>query len=104
MGSTLIGRLDYNPGFVETISAANEALATLGREGAFLNEQKVEFEILYYLDSIADWQTYMATEAQYYVQPDEALIESIYGLLDRAAGKIVLREFMEATRLKRLNP
>ena len=54
--------------------------------GAFLNEQRVEFEILVHLDSIADWQTFMETEAQYYVQPEEALIESIHSLLDGAGG------------------
>ena len=95
-----MGSLDYSSGFVQAISAANDALASLGREGAFVNEQKVEFEVLHYLDSIADWQTYMATEAQYYVQP-EALLESIQSLLDRTSGEIILREFIEATRFRR---
>ena len=95
--------MDYSSGFVQTISAANEALAWFGRKGAFVSEQKVEFEVLQYFDSIADWQTYMATEAQYYVPPDEALIESIQGLLDRAAGEIIQRISTEATRFRRLD-
>ena len=98
-----MGRLEYSSGFVQTISAANDALALLGREGAFVNDQKMEFEILHYMDSIADWQTYMTTEAQYYVPPDETLIESIHSLLDRTAGEIILREFIEATRFRRSN-
>ena len=100
LGSTSVGSLEYSPSFVQAISAANDALVSLGREGAFVNEQNVEFEVLHYLNSIADWQTYMTTEAQYYVQP-EALLESIQGLLDRTAGEIILREFIEATRFRR---
>lgn len=100
MGSTSVGSLEYSSSFVQAISAANDALASLHREGAFVNEQKVEFEVLHYLDSIADWQTYMTTEAQYYVQP-EALIELIQSLLDRTPGEIILREFIEATRFRR---
>ncbi len=103
MGSTSMGSLYYSSGFVQTISAASEALASLCREGAFLNEQKVEFEVLIHLDSVADWQTYLATEAQYYVLPDQALIESIHRLLDREGREIILRYFMEATRYRRLD-
>jgi len=95
-----VGSLEYSPSFVQAISATNDALASLGREGAFVNEQWVEFEVPHYLNSIADWQAYMTTEAQYYVQP-EALIESIQSLLDRTAGEIILREFIEATRFRR---
>ena len=102
-GSASVGSLDYSSDLVQKISAANQALALLCREGAFVNEQKVEFEVLHHLDSIADWQAYMTTEAQYYVEPEEALMESIHGLLDRAAGEIILRYFMEATRFRRLN-
>ena len=103
VGSTSMGSLYYSSGFVQTISAASEALASLCREGAFLNEQKVEFEVLIHLDSVADWQTYLATEAQYYVLPDQALIESIHRLLDREGREIILRYFMEATRYRRLD-
>jgi len=100
-GTTSIGRLEYSPGFVQTISTANDALALLGREGAFVNDQKMEFELLHYINSIADWQTYLTTEAQYHVPPDETLIESIHSLLDRTAGEIILRELIEATRFRR---
>ena len=98
-----MGTLDYSSDFVQTISTANRAFASLVREGAFVNEQKVEFEVFHYLDSIADWQAYMATEAQYYVPPDRALIESIQSLLDGTVGEIILREFVEATRSRRLD-
>ena len=100
-GSASIGRLEYSPGFVQTNSTANDALALLGREGAFVNDKKMVFEILHYMDSVADWQTYLTTEAQYYVPPDETLIESIHSILDRTAGEIILREFIEATRFRR---
>ena len=98
-----MGTLDYSPGFIQTISTANQAFASLMREGAYVSEQKVEFEVFHYLDSIADWQTYMATEAQYYVPPDRALVESIQNLLDGTGGEIILREFVEATRFRRLD-
>ena len=100
-GTTSIGRLEYSPGFVQTISTANDALTLIGREGAFVNDQKMEFELLHYINSIADWQTSLTTEAQYYVPPDETLIESIHSLLDRTAGEIILRELIEATRFRR---
>ena len=100
-GSASVGSLDYSSDLVQTISAANQALASLGREGAFVNEQNVEFEVLHHLDSIADWQTYMTTEAQYYVPPDRALIELIEGLLEGKRGEIILGEFVEATRFRR---
>ena len=93
--------MEYSPGFVQTISTANDEIALLGREGAFVNDQKMEFELLHYINSIADWQTYLTTEAQYYVPPDETLIESIHSLLDRTAGEIILRELIEATRFRR---
>ena len=96
-----MGSLDYSPGFVQTISTATDALATLGREGVFVDGQKIEFESLHYLNSIADWQLYMSTEAQYYVPPDKTLIESVHSLLDRTTGDIILREFIEATRFRR---
>ncbi len=100
-GSASVGRLDYSAEFVQTISTATDALSLLGREGAFVNEQKMEFETLRYLNSVADWQTYMTVEAQYYVPPDKTLIESIHRLLDRTAGEIILRESIEATRFRR---
>ena len=93
--------MSYSSDFVQTISTANDALALLGREGAFVNDQRMEFEILHYLASTDDWQTYMTTEAEYYVPPDKTLIESIQSLLDRTTGEIVLREVMEATRFRR---
>ena len=93
--------MNYSSDFVQTISTANDALALLGREGAFVNDQKMEFEILHYLNSTDDWQIYMTTEAQYYEPPDKTLIESIQSLLDRTAGEIILREIIEATRFRR---
>ena len=97
-----MGSLNYSADFVQTISTANDAFALLGREGALVNDQKMEFELRHYLDSNADWQTCMTTEAQYYVPPDKTLIESIQSLLDRTAGEIILREFYEATRFRRI--
>ena len=101
VGSSAVGTLDYSSDFVQTISTADQAFASLVREGAFVNERKVEFEVFHYLDSFADWEAFMETEAQYYVPPDRALIESVQGLLDGSAGEIVLSILVEATRFRR---
>ena len=100
-GTTRVGALEYSDSFVENIAAANRSLASLEDEGAFVREQQTEFEVRNYLDSVAAWQTYLETEAQYYVPPDEAMGGSIRDALGRGQGEIVLAEWIRATRFRR---
>ena len=64
-GTTRAGVLAYNESFIETIAAADEALAVLEREEVFAREQQTEFEVLIHFDSVALWQTYMESEPLY---------------------------------------
>ena len=96
-----MGVLEYTESFIQTIAAANRALALLEGEGTFVREQRTEFEVLHHVDSVAAWQTYLETEAQYYVTPDEAVLRSINRQLDRGPGEIVRAEWIRATRFRR---
>ena len=100
-GFAPVGRLEYSSSFAQTIAADDEALASFHRQGGFLNEQKLDFARLHYLDSIADWETYMATWGQYFVPPDDPLIETIHGLFGSTEAPIILREWIRATRFRR---
>ena len=101
-GTTHVGALEYSASFIETVAAANEALAMLEREEVFVREQQTEFEVLIHFDSAALWQAHMETEAQYYVPPDEAMLSSIDRALEGAPGEIVMAEWIRGTRFRRL--
>ena len=100
-GFAPVGQLEYSSSFDHTISAADEALASFHRQGSFLKERELEFTVLQYLDSLADWETYMATWGQYYVPLDERLVKSIHGLFDSAKAPVILREWIQATCFRR---
>ncbi|MCH8198688.1 MAG: hypothetical protein IIA54_01280 [Chloroflexi bacterium] len=101
-GTTRAGVLGYSESFIETIAAADEALAVLEREEVFAREQQTEFEVLIHFDSAALWQTYLETQAQYYVPPDEAMLGSIDRALEGAPGEVVMTEWIRGTRFRRL--
>ena len=102
-GTTRAGVLGYSESFIETIAAADEALAVLEREEVFAREQQTEFEVLIHFDSAALWQTYLETQAQYYVPPDEAMLGSIDRALEGAPGEIVMAEWIRGTRFRRVS-
>ncbi len=87
--------------FIQTIAAANKALVALEEEGAFVREQQAEFEVLIYMDSVAEWRTYMEAEAEYYTPPDDGLLRSINDALDGGWGEVVMAEWIRATRFRR---
>ncbi len=97
----MVGSLEYNVGFLQAISSANESIASLIRSSLFLKVQRVEYEILDYMDSIEDWDSYLEKEREYYMPPDEAMIETIHSMLSNSPGEIVTREAMEVTLLRR---
>ena len=101
-GTKRVGALEYSASFIETIAAANRSLAALEEEGAFVREQQREFEVLILVDSVAEWRTYLETQAQYYVPPDEAMFESVSAAMDRGPGEIVMAEWIRATRFRRV--
>ncbi len=102
-GTTDLGQLEYSPGFIGTMSNADEALASLDRDGTFRNEREVEFLLLHHFDSMAEWQDYMAKEAQYYLPPDAAMLETIAGGLASAGAELILSEWVRASRFRRLS-
>ncbi len=97
-GISRVGALGYSESFIQTIAAANGALALLEDEGAFVREQQTEFEVLTHFDSVALWRAYLEKEAPYYVPADEAMLRSI----ERAQGEIVLGEWIRGTRFRRV--
>ena len=101
-GTTRVGALEYSASFIQTIAAANRSLAASEDEGVFVREQQTEFEVLNHFDSLAQWQTYLEAEAQYYVPPDEAMLGSINAVPDGAHGQIVVAEWIRATRFRRV--
>ena len=100
-GTTRAGVLRYSESFIGTIAAANRALDKLEREGIFVREQQTEFEALAHLDSVADWRTYLETQAQYFVPPEAAMLRSIEAALEAAPGEIVFGEWIRAARFRR---
>ena len=100
-GTSRVGVLEYSASFIQTIAAANGALGAREGEGAFVRERQTEFEVLIHFDSAAQWQTYLETQAQYYVPPDEGMLRSIDRQLDRAPGEVVMAEWVRATRFRR---
>ncbi len=100
-GFAPVGRLEYSSVFFQTIAAADEALASFHTRGSFLNEREREFALLHYLDSIADWETYMTTWGQYYVPPDGPLLKTIHDLFASTEAPVILKERVQATRLRR---
>lgn len=96
-GTTSVGALEYSESFIQTIAAANHALAALEQEGAFVREQQTEYEVLNHFDSDAAWRTYMEAEAQYFAPPDAAMLNSI----ERAPGEILMAEWIRGTRFRR---
>ena len=101
-GTADLGQLEYSPGFIRTMSNADGALASLERDGSFRNEREVEFLLLRHFESLAEWQEYMAKEAQYYVSPDATVSEAIGQGLATAGSELVLRERARASRFRRL--
>ena len=101
-GTTDLGHLEYSPDFIGTMSNADEAMASLNRDGTFRNEREEEFLLLYHFESLVEWQDNMAKEAEYYVPPDATMIEAISRGLATAGAEMVLREWIRASRFRRL--
>jgi hypothetical protein len=97
-----LGQLEYGADFVGNMSTAEEVLASLVRGGAFTSEREEEFLLRHHFDSLADWQDYMEKEAEYYLQPDATMIEAIGRGMATAGAEIVLKEWVRASRLRRL--
>ena len=53
-GTAELGQLEYSPGFIRTMSNADEALASLDRDGMFRNEREEEFLLLHHFESLAE--------------------------------------------------
>ena len=100
-GTTRVGALAYSASFIQTVAAADRALAALEDVGTFIREQQTEFEVLIYMDSVAEWRTYMEAEAEYYTPPDDGLLRSINDALDGGRGEVVMAEWIRATRFRR---
>ncbi len=101
-GATDLGQLEYSPDFIRTMSNADEALVSLDQDGTFRNEREEEFLLLHHFESLAEWQDYMAKEAQYYLTPDATMIETIGRGLATAGAELVLREWVRTSRFRRL--
>ena len=101
-GTTDLGQLEYSPDFISTMSNAVEALASLDRDGTFRNEREEEFLLQHHFESLAEWQDYMAKEAQYYLPPDATMIETIGREMATVGAELVIRAWVRASRFRRL--
>ncbi|MCH8973997.1 MAG: hypothetical protein IH869_02865 [Chloroflexi bacterium] len=97
-GTTRVGALAYSASFIQTIAAANDALVALEREGIFVREQQLEYEVLTHFDSVVLWRSYLEAEAPYYLPADEAMLRSI----ERAQSAVIVAEWIRGTRFRRL--
>ena len=101
-GTSDIGQLVYTPAFTDTISKADEAFVSLDRDGIFRNERHEEFLLLHHFASLLEWQEYMAKEGHYYLPPAAAMSETINRRLAITGAELVLREWIQASRFRRL--
>ena len=101
-GTTDLGQLEYSPDFIDTMSNADEALVSLERHGTFSNEREENFLLAHHFESLAEWEDYMAKEAEYYLPPDTAMIETIGQQLSTAGTELVLMEWVRASRFRRV--
>ena len=62
-GTTDLGQLEDSPGLIGTMSNADEALASLDRDGTFRNEREEEFLLLHHFESLTEWQDYIEGSA-----------------------------------------
>lgn len=100
--ATDLGHLEYGPDFIQTLSNSDEVLASLDQGGTFRNERDEEFLLLHHFESFAKWQEFMAQEAEYYVPPDSTMIEKIGQGLFLKGAELVLKEWVRASRFRRL--
>ena len=100
--ATDLGQLEYGPDFIQTLSNSDDVLASLDRDGTFRNESNEEFLLLHHFESFADWQEFMAQEAEYYVPPDSTMIQMIGRRLLSKGAELVLEEWVRASRFTRL--
>ena len=98
--STEFGQLDESS-LIQSVNAAHLTLASAIWDGYFVHEETRHFEFLYHFDSVDACESYLAEEWEDGFQVDPALISRARALLANKEGDLVIREPMQASRLRR---
>ena len=101
-GSTQVGQLEYSSDFAQTISNAEEILASLGRQKVFERQRSVDYRFLIHFESVSEWQEYFAYWASYYEPMPEGLMQAIEDLAGVPGTEIVLDTKCQSTTFKKL--
>ena len=99
--TTQFGPLEYSPEFTHTIANAEQALSLLCDDGAFLNQQQLEYVVVAHFSSFHEWEEYWESQAEYYIPPEEGLFEKMRQLLAAPDAELLLRTQIKATCLKK---
>ena len=99
--TTQLGPLEYSPAFIRTIENADQALTSLSNEGTFLNQQQLEYIVIAHFSSFHEWEEYWAGQAEYYVPPEDGLLENIRQLLAEPGAELLLHNQIKATCFKK---
>ena len=94
-----IGNLDESS-LIQSINAAHLNLASAVWDGYFIYEETRHFEFLYHFDSVDACESFLAEEWED-LEVDPSLMSRARELLANNEGELVIREPMQAARLRR---
>ena len=99
--STRVGQIDYTSEFEQTISNAEEALVSLGRERVFSSQSSVDYQFLIHFESAAEWEEYFEYWASYYEPMPDGLVQDIRALAAAPGAEIILETKCRGTTFKK---
>ena len=82
--------------------AARRARALTIQQGLFTKEVEITFEFLYHFDAFTEWTSHLQSRNWGDNKLDQPLVERVGEMLRQQMGKIVMREVVYATRLRRV--
>ena len=98
--STEFGKLDESS-LIQSINAVHLTLASAIWDGFFVHEETRHFEFLYHFDSVDACESFLAEEWYEDFQVDPALMSHARELLANKEGELVIKEPVQAARLRR---
>ena len=97
--STEFGQLDESS-LIQSVNAVHLTLASAIWDGYFVHEETRHFEFLYHFDSVDACESFLAEEWEDF-EVDPALMSRARELLANNEGELVIREPVQAARLRR---
>lgn len=98
-----MGRLDESA-FIEVVHWAHSVVASTIADGLFRQEREEKFEFLYYFDAFDEWTRYILEHDFGDPKADKPLIEATRDLMSQGQCEVVMRELIQATCYRRLEP